>query len=114
MSFTGLVATGRYIKEDPKTVERMVRAIVRATYSARDDSEAAIGAMQRYMKITPNEARESYHLVRRSLNPVPTESSVKKMAAMVSSTTGVSPIREPKDYMDLSFLNRALLDLGKK
>jgi len=114
MSFTGLVATGRYIKEQPKTVERMVRAIVRGTFSARDDPAAAIGAMQSYMKITPDDARESYQLVRRSLSPILTESGVKRMAAMVSGTTGVGQTREPKDYMDLSFLNRALSDLGKK
>lgn len=114
MSFTGIVATGRYIKENPKTVERMVRAIVRGTYSARDDSAAAIGAMQRYMKITPDEARESYQLVRRSLTPILTESGVKRMAGMVSSTIGVAQTREPKEYMDLSFLNRVLLELGRK
>lgn len=114
VSFTGLVATGRYIKENPKTVERMVRAIVRGTYSARNDSAAAIGAMQSYMKITPDEARESYQLVRRSLTPILTESGVKRMAGMVSSTTGVSPTREPKEYMDLSFLNRVLLELDRK
>lgn len=114
MSFTGIVATGRYIKENPKTVERMVRAIVRGTYSARDDSAAAIGAMQRYMKITPDEARESYQLVRRSLTPILTESGVKRMAGMVSGTIGVAQTREPKEYMDLSFLNRVLLELGRK
>jgi ABC-type nitrate/sulfonate/bicarbonate transport system substrate-binding protein len=114
MSFTGIVATGRYIKENPKTVERMVRAIVRGTYSARDDSAAAIGAMQSYMKITPDEARESYQLVRRSLTPILTESGVKRMAGMVSGTIGVAQTREPKEYMDLSFLNRVLLELGRK
>lgn len=114
VSFTGLIATSRYIKEDPKTVGRMVRAIVRGTYAARDDAETAIGAMQTYLKLTPDEARETYRLVRRSMNASLTESGVKKMAALVSRSIGVNPIKEPKDYMDVSFLDRALSDLGKK
>ena len=114
MAFTGLVSTARYIKENPKAVAGMVRAMVRGTYSARNDSAAAIKAMQTYMKITPDEATESYNLVKRSLSPILTEAGVRKMAGMVSNSTGVIPTREPKEYMDLSFINRALLDLDKK
>ena len=114
MAFTGLIATGRYVKDNPKTVDRMVRAIVRGTFFARDDSATATATMQSYMKITPDEAGETYRLVRKSLTPVVTESGVRKMAALVSSSTGAVQTREPKEYMDLSFLNRALLDLAKK
>lgn len=114
VSFTGLIATTRFIKEEPKTVERMVRAIVRATYVTRDDSAAALAAMQRYLKMPPDEARESYRLVRTSFNPLLNESGIKKMAALVSKSIGVTPAREPKDYLDVSFLGRALADLGKK
>jgi NitT/TauT family transport system substrate-binding protein len=114
MSFTGLVATTRYITENPKIVAAMVRAIVRGTQSARNDSAAAIKAMQTFMKITPEEATESYNLIRKYLNPIPTEAGVKKMAGMVSTSTGIIPTREPKEYMDLSFLNQALSESGKK
>ncbi len=114
VSFTGLIATTRFIKEEPKTVERMVRAIVRATHVTRDDSAAALDAMQRYLKMPPDEARESYRLVRTSFNPLLNESGIKKMAALVSKSIGVTPAREPKDYLDVSFLGRALADAGKK
>jgi ABC-type nitrate/sulfonate/bicarbonate transport system substrate-binding protein len=114
MSFTGLVATTRYIRENPKAVERMTRAIVRATFSARDDSAAAIGAMQSYMKMPPDEAKETYSLVRKSFTPFLSESGVKKMAELVSISSGVSQTKEPKDYMDVSFLNRVLSDFHKK
>jgi len=114
VSFTGLIATSRYVKEAPKTVERMVRAIVRATYLTRDDSAAALDAMQRYLKMPADEARESYRLVRTSFNPLLNESGIKKMATLVSKSIGITPAREPKDYMDVSFLSRALSDLGKK
>jgi len=114
VSFTGLIATSRYVKEAPKTVERMVRAIVRATYLTRDDSAAALDAMQRYLKMPADEARESYRLVRTSFNPLLNESGIKKMATLVSKSIGITPAREPKDYMDVSFLSRALADLGKK
>jgi len=114
VSFTGVIATSRYVKEAPKTVERMVRAIVRATYLTRDDSAAALDAMQRYLKMPADEARESYRLVRTSFNPLLNESGIKKMATLVSKSIGITPAREPKDYMDVSFLSRALSDLGKK
>lgn len=114
VSFTGLISTSRYVKEAPKTVERMVRAIVRATYLTRDDSAAALDAMQRYLKMPADEARESYRLVRTSFNPLLNESGIKKMAVLVSKSIGVTPAREPKDYLDVSFLSRALADLGKK
>jgi NitT/TauT family transport system substrate-binding protein len=114
VSFTGLIATGRYIKEDPKNVARMVRAIVRGTYAARDDAEASTAAMQKYMKLTPDEARETFRLVRRSMNANLTEPGVQKMAALVAKSLGVTPSKEPREYMDVSFLNRALSDVGGK
>lgn len=114
MAFTGLIATSRYIKENPKTVERMVRTTIRGTLSARDDSVAAIEAMQSYMKMPPDEARETYRLVRKSFTPALTESGVRRMAELVSTSAGVNQTKEPKNYMDVSFLNRLLLDLGKK
>ena len=110
MSFTGLVATNRYIRENPKTVERMIRAIVRGTYLARDDSVAAIGAMQSHMKMTPDEARETYRLIQKSFNPNLTEAGVRTTAELVASSLGAKPMVEPKDYMDLSFLKRVLSD----
>jgi ABC-type nitrate/sulfonate/bicarbonate transport system substrate-binding protein len=114
MAFTGLIATSRYIRENPKTVERMVRATIRGTLSARDDSVAAIEAMQSYMKMPPDEAKETYRLVRKSYTPALTESGVRRMAELVSTSAGVSQTKEPKHYMDVSILNRLLLDLGKK
>ena len=110
MSFTGLVATNRYIRENPKTIERMIRAIVRGTYLARDDSVAAIGAMQSHMKMTPDEARETYRLIQKSFNPNLTEAGVRTTAELVASSLGAKPMVEPKDYMDLSFLKRVLSD----
>jgi NitT/TauT family transport system substrate-binding protein len=113
MSFTGLAATSRYIKENPKTVERIVRAVVRGTYLARNDSLAAIEAMRASMKMPSNEASETYRLIQRSFNPNLTEGSVRTTADLVASSLGAKPIKDPRDYMELSFLNRALADLRK-
>ena len=114
LPFTGLIATDRYIRENPKTVEKMVRAIVRAVYLCRDDPETAIGVMQSHLKMRPQEARETYPLVRKFFSPLLTESGVRRMAAVVSKSAGVKPTKEPKDYMDLSFLDRALSELGRR
>jgi ABC-type nitrate/sulfonate/bicarbonate transport system substrate-binding protein len=114
MAFTGLIATSRYIKENPKAVERMVRATIRGTLAARDDSVAAIETMQSYMKMPPDEARETYRLVRKSFTPILRESGVQKMAELVSTSAGISQTKEPRHYMDVSTLNRLLLDMGQK
>lgn len=114
LPFTGLIATGRYIKENPKSVEKMVRAIVRAVYLCRDDPETAIEVMQSRLKMRPQEARETYPLVRKFFSPVLTEGGVRKVAGVMAKSGGTKPTKEPKDYMDTSFLDRALSELGRR
>lgn len=113
MTFTGLVASSAFVKENPSTVNRMVRAIVRATNATREDSAAAMGPMLGYMKMAPEDAREAYHVVRRSFNPALSETSVRNMAAFVARAVGTKPTKEPKDYTDVSFLTRALAESKK-
>ena len=43
----------------------MIRGMVRGIF-ARDDSEAAMGTMQSHMKMTPNDAPETYRVVRKA------------------------------------------------
>jgi NitT/TauT family transport system substrate-binding protein len=113
MSFTGLVATSRYIKENPKTVDKMVRGMVRATYFVRDESDAAVGTMQGYLRMNPDEARETYRVIRKAFSPHLTELGVKRMASLISDATGVKATKEPKEFIEASFLNRALSELRK-
>jgi ABC-type nitrate/sulfonate/bicarbonate transport system substrate-binding protein len=108
MPFTGLVAANRYIKENPKVVEAMVRAVVRGTSLARDDMEAAIGAFQTQLKMGPDDARETYRLIQRSFNPNLTEAGVRTTAELVANSLGTRPNRDPGDYVDLSFLRRVI------
>ncbi len=114
LPFTGLIATGLYIKENPRAVQKMVRAIVRGVYATADNPEAAIGVMQGYLKMKPDEAKESYYLIRKAFSPMLTEAGLKKMAAVVSRSMGVKASKEPMEYTDLSFLNEVLADLRKK
>ncbi|MBI4528785.1 MAG: ABC transporter substrate-binding protein [Deltaproteobacteria bacterium] len=94
LPFTGVIATSRYIKENPRVTEKMVRAISRAVDVTRQNPEAAIEVMQSYLKMTADEARDTYHLVRKSFSPVLTEGSIKKVADVVSRSTGVKPRRQ--------------------
>jgi NitT/TauT family transport system substrate-binding protein/sulfonate transport system substrate-binding protein len=114
MSATGLIASTRYIKANPRTVEKMVRAIVRGTLAARDEPATAIEVIERSMKMNPEDAREAYRLVRKSLTPVLTETGVRNMAGLVSSSAKITQTKEPREYMDTAFINRALADLSKK
>ena len=110
----GLIVAARYMKENPKIVEKLVRAIVRAVYATRDDSETAISVMQSYLKMKPDEARDTYFLIRKSFSPVLTEAGLKRVAEMVSKSAGIRPTKEPKEYMDLGFLNQAVVELGRR
>ncbi|HEY1269641.1 MAG TPA: ABC transporter substrate-binding protein [Candidatus Binatia bacterium] len=114
ISATGLIASASYIKENPRIVEKMVRAIVRGTIAARDEPAAAIEVMQSSMKMSPEDARETYRLVRKSLTPVLTETGVRNMAGLVSGSAKIAQTKEPRDYMDMVFINRALAELSKK
>ena len=114
LPFTGLVATSRYVKENATVTEKMVRAITRAVYVTSENSEAAVEVMQSYLKITAEEARDTYNLVRKSFSPVLTEASVKKVAEVVAKSTGTSPTKAPAEYTDVTLLNKVLAELGKK
>jgi ABC-type nitrate/sulfonate/bicarbonate transport system substrate-binding protein len=114
VSATGLIASAPYIKENPRTVEKMVRAIVRATLAARDDPQTAVEVMQARMKMSSEEARETYRLVRPSLTPVLTEAAVRNMARLVSSSSKIVQTKEPRDYIDTTFFTRALAEAHKK
>ena len=114
ISATGLVTSSLYIKENPRTVEKMVRAIVRGTLSARDEPATAIEVIQKFMKMNPDEARETYQLVRRSLTPALTEAGMRNMAGLVSSSSKIPQTKEPKDYIDGSFLKRILSDVSRR
>ena len=114
MPFTGLVATNRYIKENPKLVDAMVRSMVRATALAGNDMEAAIGALQTRMKMGPDDARETYRLIQRSFNSNLTEAGVRTTAELVANSLGTRPNKEPGDYVDLSFLRRVISAPAKR
>jgi NitT/TauT family transport system substrate-binding protein len=114
ISFTGLAATSKYVKENPQTVEKMVRAIARATSLVRDNPDLAVGAMQDYLKMTPDEATETYRLLRRSFSPILTDGGLNNLASIVSSSSGTKPTKDPKEYVERSFLNRALSEVSKR
>jgi ABC-type nitrate/sulfonate/bicarbonate transport system substrate-binding protein len=114
ISATGLVASSLYIKENPRTVEKMVRAIVRGTLTAHDEPATAIEVMQGFMKMQPDEARETYRLVRVFLTPALTEVGMRNMAGLVSNSSKIPPTKEPKEYIDGSFLKRALSEVNRR
>jgi hypothetical protein len=91
----------------------MVRSTVRAVNVTRQDSEAAISVMKSFLKMNAQEATDTYTLVRKAFSPVLTEAGMKRSAAIVSKSAGMQPTKEPKDYMDLSFLTQVLAELKR-
>ncbi len=113
-SFSGLAATGKTIRENPPFVKRMVRAISRGVIHARDYPEDAIQTMVKHWRMERDVSVDAYQLVKESLNPVPTEKGVELMAQWQAIALNVKPKRPPREYMDLSFVNEAVAELGQK
>lgn len=79
-AFTGLAATSKTIKEDPQTVKRMVRAIVRSVIHTRDNPEDALQVSMKRLGLDRDAAQDAYQMIREALVPVPTERGVELMA----------------------------------
>jgi hypothetical protein len=46
--------------------------------------------------------------------PVPTEKGVELMAQWQAIALNIKPKRKPAEYMDLRFVNEAMVEFGKK
>lgn len=113
-TFTGLAATGKTVKDNPAFVKRMVRAIVRGVYHTRDNPEDAIQVMIKHLRMEREAAVDAYQLIRESLNPLPTEKGVELMAQWQAIALNTKPKRQPREYMELRFVNEAVAELSKK
>jgi ABC-type nitrate/sulfonate/bicarbonate transport system substrate-binding protein len=113
-AFTGLAATGKWTRENPQQVKRMVRAIVRAVIHTRDHPEDAIQSAVKHLGMEREGAADAYNLIRNSLNPVPTTQGVELMAQWQAVALGVKPKKQPAEYMDLKFVKEVMTELGQK
>lgn len=113
-SFTGLAATGKTIKENPKFVKRMVRAIVRGVLHTRDNPEDAVQTMVKHWRMERDVALDGYNLIKEALVPVPTQKGVELMAQWQAVALNVKPKRPVREYMDLRFVNEVMAELGHK
>ncbi|MBI2087829.1 MAG: ABC transporter substrate-binding protein [Deltaproteobacteria bacterium] len=113
-AFTGLAASGKTVRENPQLVKKMVRAIVRGVIHTRDYPEDAIQVMVKHLRMEREAASDAYQMIRDSLNPVPTEKGVELMAQWQAVALGTKPKRKAVEYMDLRFVNEAMVELGQK
>jgi NitT/TauT family transport system substrate-binding protein/sulfonate transport system substrate-binding protein len=113
-AFTGLAATGKWTRDNPAQVTKMVRAIVRSVYHTRDHPEDAIQTMVKHFRMDRDAAADAYNLVRGSLDPVPTRQGVELMAEWQAVALGVKPKKKAEEYMDLKFVKQVVNDLGRK
>ena len=114
LPFTGLIATSRYIKDNATSVEKMVKAINRSVYFTNERPDVAISVMQQYLQMNVDEAKDTYSLVRKSFSPALTESSLQKVAGVVARSTGIKPTKAPGEYLDVTFLEKAMAEVRRK
>jgi ABC-type nitrate/sulfonate/bicarbonate transport system substrate-binding protein len=70
-AFTGLAATSRMIKENPQTVKKMVRAIVRSVIHTRDNPEDAFQFSIKRLGLDRDAAQDAYQMIRQAPRTVP-------------------------------------------
>jgi NitT/TauT family transport system substrate-binding protein len=113
-AFTGLAATGKWTRENPAQVKKMVRAIVRSVIHTRDHPEDAIQTMVKHFHMEREAAADAYNLVRGSLDPIPTIQGVELMAEWQAISLGIKPKKKASEYMDLRFVKEVVSELGRK
>jgi NitT/TauT family transport system substrate-binding protein len=113
-AFTGLAAHSKTIKENPQMVKRMVRAIVRAVLHTRDNPEDALQVLIKRLGLERDAAQDAYQMIKDALVPVPTEKGVELMAQWQAIALNIKPKRKPAEYMDLRFVNEAMVELAQK
>lgn len=113
-AFTGLAATGKFVRENPQMVKRMVRAVVQGVLHTRDNPEDAVQAMIKHLRMDREGAADAYELIRAALNPVPTVQGVELMAQWQAIALGTKPKKKAAEYMDLKFVNEVMAELGQK
>jgi len=62
-AFTGLAATGKWVRENPQQVKKMVRAIVRGVIHTRDHPDDAVRAMMKYLRMERDASADAYQLI---------------------------------------------------
>ncbi len=113
-AFTGLASTGKWTREQPQQVKRMVRAVVRAVIHTREHPEDAIQTMMKHLRMERPAAADAYGLIRDSLEPAPTIQGVELMADWQAIALGVKPKKKASEYMDLRFVKEVMAELGRK
>jgi ABC-type nitrate/sulfonate/bicarbonate transport system substrate-binding protein len=113
-AFTGLAATRKMTRENPQLVKRMVRAIVKSVHYTRTYPDDAIRAMVKHLKMDRDSSTDAYRMIRDALTPVPTEQGVELMAQWQAIALSTKPKKKPAEYMDLRFVNEAVVELGLK
>jgi hypothetical protein len=53
-------------------------------------------------------------MIRKALVPVPTDKGVELMAQWQAIALNTKPKRKPSEYMELCFVNEAMVELGQK
>ena len=63
-AFSGLATTSRMIKENPQTVKKMVRAMVRSVIHMRDNPEDALQVSIKRLGLDRDAAQDAYQMIR--------------------------------------------------
>jgi ABC-type nitrate/sulfonate/bicarbonate transport system substrate-binding protein len=113
-AFTGLAATGKWTRENPQQVKKMVRAVVRSVIQTRDHPDDAIQAMMKHFRMDRDAAADAYGLIRGSLDPIPTTQGVELMAEWQATALGIKPKKAAAEYMDLRFVKEVVNEMGRK
>jgi NitT/TauT family transport system substrate-binding protein len=109
---SGIGVSAKMAKEQPKTVEAMVKGIVKGNaYLSDGPAEDTKRIFGKYMKLPPDDSRvvEAWSYFRGEAHfhkPVITDGAVKNVLAMMSEADAKWAKEDPKRFVDQSFMQK--------
>jgi NitT/TauT family transport system substrate-binding protein len=106
--FTCTVTTGRVIRENPDTVQRMVRAMAEAVHYYKNNKEPVVKIMQKYSRGPSREFFEEVYDSSRQLlveDTYPTIEGLKNTLEIQASLDPKAAKAKADDFVDLRFVN---------
>ena len=112
--FSAMLTTAKIIQDEPDTVERTVRAVVKAMLFLRQNRDAGIELVMKHGQVDREIATSLYDLSRDAFFPALTADGIMKRAELEIATLKERPNFDPKQFMDDRFLKKALASEGQK
>ena len=108
-AFNGVVTTRKYLKEQPQTVENVLKAMIEGLHKFKTDKTFGMAVITNYAKLDdPAVAEDTWQTFLPYLldKPFPTDGGVKTVLGELSASVPKAADANPKDFYDDSIVRK--------